>query len=301
MNRNLPPVTWLRSFESAARHSNFAAAATELHITPAAVSNQIRSLESHLGFKLFIRMGRGVRLTDLGEAYMQPVSKTFAELSSATSTLFGTAGDRSLNIRCSMSYGALVLAPMLPQFHAANPDIKIQICSTVWAKAIDDDTIDIDIRYGDGHWDDRYIQKITSEYAIPVCTPGFKESLPGNISLAELAGLNNIEVLGSQYQWSNLFDHYGVNHDSSTRWITVDTTVVALHYTLAGNGCALVPECHARQMIDTELLVQTVEEKLPLQSAHYLVVARHADNSPDVKRFCNWILDLNKGPLQTLN
>ncbi len=287
-------MTWLRSFEAAARHSNFAAAAQELHITPAAVSNQVRSLESQLGYKLFIRLGRGVRLTDLGEAYMQPVSKSFADLAAATSGLFGTGAERILNVRCSMSYGALVLAPAIQDFHTTHPTTKIQLFSTVWAKVIDDESIDVDIRYGDGNWNDRQIQKIAHEHAIPICTPAFRETLPRDLSLETLADLQKIEVIGSQYQWTNLFSQYGVEHDRSRQWITVDTTVVALHYALAGNGFALVPDCHAKQLLELGLLVQPLEEKLPLDSAHYLVLGDRTDSSSEIKLFCDWVLELNK-------
>ena len=65
----LPHVTWLRAFESAARNSSFSGAADELNLTPAAVSQQIKLLEQHLGEPLFRRLPRGVALTDMGHAY----------------------------------------------------------------------------------------------------------------------------------------------------------------------------------------------------------------------------------------
>jgi LysR family glycine cleavage system transcriptional activator len=92
MSYNLPPLNWLRAFEASARRISFTSAAKELNLTPAAVSYQVRSLEEHLGFPLFERLPRSLRLTDMGQAYMPSVQKTFAELSSTTTGLFGLKG-----------------------------------------------------------------------------------------------------------------------------------------------------------------------------------------------------------------
>ena len=99
----LPHVTWLRSFEVAARHSSFSAAADELNLTPAAVSQQIRLLEDHLGVQLFIRLARGVSLTDAGQAYALPLRKSFQDMQDATRGLFGVKRKSRLRIRASIS------------------------------------------------------------------------------------------------------------------------------------------------------------------------------------------------------
>ncbi|MDX1739583.1 MAG: LysR family transcriptional regulator, partial [Alphaproteobacteria bacterium] len=75
MAYNLPPLNWLRAFEAAARKVSFTAAAEELNLTAAAVSYQVRSLEEHLGFPLFDRLPRSLRLTEMGRAYLPAVRK----------------------------------------------------------------------------------------------------------------------------------------------------------------------------------------------------------------------------------
>jgi len=95
----LPPLNWLRSFEAAARHDSFAAAATELHLTAAAISYQVRSLEGELGFKLFERLPRGLRLTDMGRAYLPSLRKAFDDIAISTAGLFGGAREEKLTIR----------------------------------------------------------------------------------------------------------------------------------------------------------------------------------------------------------
>ncbi|MBT6508858.1 MAG: LysR family transcriptional regulator, partial [Rhodospirillaceae bacterium] len=88
----LPPVNWLRAFEASARRESFTAAADELARTPKSVSTQVRALEAELGFALFERMRHGLRLTDMGRAYLPAVRKAFEDLSATTAGLFGPKG-----------------------------------------------------------------------------------------------------------------------------------------------------------------------------------------------------------------
>ena len=80
MSERLPPLSALRTFEAAARHLSFTRAADELHVTQAAVSHQIRTLEEHLGVLLFRRLNRRLLLTDEGQLLMPSVRRAFDEL-----------------------------------------------------------------------------------------------------------------------------------------------------------------------------------------------------------------------------
>ena len=83
MSRRLPPLTALRAFEAAARLLSFTRAATELHVTQAAVSHQIKSLESFLGLKLFLRQNRALKLTSEGQEYLPAVNRAFDGIAEA--------------------------------------------------------------------------------------------------------------------------------------------------------------------------------------------------------------------------
>ena len=89
----LPPLSWLRAFEAAARHSSFTAAAAEIGLTQAAVSQHIRLLESHLKVSLFLRLRRGVELTAEGAAYLPHVQSGFGLIARSTRELFGSRSD----------------------------------------------------------------------------------------------------------------------------------------------------------------------------------------------------------------
>ena len=135
-------MAWLRSFEAAARTSSFAAAAAELRLTSGAISYQIRALEAHLGFSLFERLPRGVKLTPMGVAYLPPVRKAFEELADSTVGLFGGCDRLQVTVHAPVSLAALWLAPKLPAFNAAHPSIDIRLSSVIWDSAAPDEATD---------------------------------------------------------------------------------------------------------------------------------------------------------------
>ena len=113
MNGNdtsLPPLNWLRAFESAARHLSFTSAAADLNMTQSAVSQQIKNLEHYLGRTLFIRRTRSIVMTDAGYAYLPVVQEAFETL--ATGTRMMTGGDRGaiLSVQCNIAFSVFWLS-----------------------------------------------------------------------------------------------------------------------------------------------------------------------------------------------
>ena len=104
MKKRLPPLNWLRSFEAAARHLNFTQAATELHMTQAALSQQIKGLESRLGCALFKRLPRSLSLTDSGRAYIPGVREAIENLAVITDEVFGKERSRTLSVRVNLVF-----------------------------------------------------------------------------------------------------------------------------------------------------------------------------------------------------
>jgi LysR family glycine cleavage system transcriptional activator len=90
--RRLPPLNALRAFEAAARHLSFKKAAEELHVTPAAVSHQVKALEDHLGVSLSRRLTRALALTEAGENYYPTLRDGFDRFANATDRLLADEG-----------------------------------------------------------------------------------------------------------------------------------------------------------------------------------------------------------------
>src|SRR5271154_6396521 len=171
----LPTLTWLRAFEAAARTSSFTAAAAELSLTSGAISYQIRALEAYLGFALFERLPRGVKLTAMGVAYLPPVRKAFEELADSTVGLFGGSEHGQITVHAPVSLASLWLAPKLPAFIAAFPAIDVRLSSVIWDNPVPDEATDLEIRYGTGHWRGYRSERLLNQRIVAVCSPALLE------------------------------------------------------------------------------------------------------------------------------
>lgn len=289
----LPHVTWLRAFESAARNSSFSATAEELSLTPAAVSQQIKLLEKHLGVPLFTRLPRGVALTDMGHAYAQPILKSFAEMREATNGLFGTKTNRTVHVRASISYAALALAPQLGAFRQIHPDIDVRLTTAVWTDRKDDDAIDAEIRYGHGDWAEQDIRHLGPRFAQVVCHPEFAASFGDKLSFQALA-MHAVQIIGSELDWPRMSEHFGLDCPPVVGGTQADSSLIALQIIAGGTGAAIVAESFTRRYVEQRLLVSPFEYRFPLPRSFFLVLHDSAKKRREVGYFCDWLSEQHR-------
>ncbi|MBU2993685.1 LysR substrate-binding domain-containing protein [Octadecabacter sp. 1_MG-2023] len=285
--RRLPHVTWLSTFEAAARHGSFAAAADELSLTPAAVSQHIKLLEQTLEMKLFKRLPKGVELTDIGQAYAQPVRQSFVDLQTATDGLFQTQKQTTLHVRASISFGVIVLVPRLHEFRALHPEINIVVSTTVWSNRLNDATIDVDLRYGNGDWPERDIWQLRRGHASLICSPHVASTLQGDPNQLETADIVNI--VGSENDWPRMFSELGVNSAVPSAWMSVESSLLALESIAAGRGIAIVDTLFTDSYVKRGDLVVPFEQAVPTTQNFYLVADPDRKTRSAVACFRDWI------------
>ena len=229
----------LRAFEAAARWSSFTAAAKELNITQAAVSYQVRALEDHLGFVLFERKPRGVELTAMGVAYLAPVRKAFDDLAISTVGLFGSRARVHILVHAPVSFAALWLAPRLPSFFAAYPNIEVRLSSTVWDHASPDEATDLEIRYGDGRFQGYVSERLLNQDLVVACSPALLARASAPIDLAALVQNQMIHIMGHETHWRGVLNALKIGDIDAIPGPTVDTTVAALELAASDAGCVL--------------------------------------------------------------
>ena len=289
----LPNVTWLKSFEAAARSGSFSAAADELGLTPAAVSQQIKLLEQHLGVQLFRRLPRGVALTDVGHAFAQPIRRSFADMREAATSLFGAREKRTVRIRASISYAAWVLAPKLTAFREAFPNTNLEVSTTIWSDRIADQAIDAEIRYGYGDWEERDIRHLGHLFAEVVCHPTLAAAFGDELSIEALAA-HAVLIIGSETDWRRAAVDLGFHLPPMAHAMKVDSSLVALQIISAGAGSAFVCEDFARPYVRQGLLASPFDYRLMLPRSFFLVVQDNAPPRPEVRQFCDWISGLHR-------
>ncbi|MFO7759769.1 MAG: LysR substrate-binding domain-containing protein [Roseovarius sp.] len=285
----LPHVIWLRAFEAAARHSSFSAAADELALTPAAVSQQVRMLEQHLRVQLFHRLPRGVALTDMGQAYAQPIRKSFRDMHAATDGLFHVPRRKTLRVRASISYAALVLAPNLRDFHALHPDIDIQLSTAVWSDRMDGASIDLDIRYGTGDWPESQIWSLGIERATVVCHPDYAASFEDGPTIEALAAGDVVQVTGSEVDWDRLSARFDLALPVPANRIKADSSLIALQMLASGLGSAIIMRRFAQRYVDQGLLVSPLPYELPMDKGFYLIAREDTRRAAEIDRFRHWL------------
>lgn len=289
---DLPHPTWLRSFEAAARLGSFSAAADELRLTPAAVSQQMRLLEKHLGTTLFERLPRGVELTDMGKAYAQPVRKGLDDMQLATAGLFGKAKRQQVKVRASISCAALIIAPRLHEFFALYPHIDVELSTFVWANSFQDGISDIDIRFGYGDWPDGQITHLGHEFAIPVCAPDYQKRFSDKPTLDQIAADHVFTIHGSETDWAALFEQSGLNAPVHSKVTRFDSSLMALQAVCTGTGVAIVLESFAQSFLEDCRLVAPVADRLAIRPAHFLVARDGAERREEIRVFMDWVKSL---------
>jgi LysR family transcriptional regulator, glycine cleavage system transcriptional activator len=144
----LPPLNALRAFEAAARHLSFKLAAHELHVTPAAVGQQVKALEARLGVRLFERLHKQLILTPAGQDYLPEISGGFRRIADATAQL-KPVGAVLLQLGLHASFDLRRLA--LAEFRAAHPEIGLRVLQPAGLRELVEGKVDVLIDRGLGH------------------------------------------------------------------------------------------------------------------------------------------------------
>ena len=130
MSRDLPPLNALKAFEATARLNSVSQAAEQLHVTHGAVSRQLKVLEEHLGVSLFVKDGRGLKLTDAGVRLRDASGEAFDRLRSVCAELTQRTADAPFVLGCSGSLLARWFIPRLGRLNADLPDL-VPVSGTV--------------------------------------------------------------------------------------------------------------------------------------------------------------------------
>lgn len=288
MNKTLPPLNWLRSFDAAGRHLNFTLAANELHLTPAAISQQIRGLESHLGAPLFERLPRGLKLTDAGNAYLPSVHQAIDKLAVTTNEVFGKSRIKQITICSNLVFFCHWLAPKLGEFNRRYPDIIIRCTSNIWGSD-DDGNADVSIRYGDGQWPGLNNDRLTWDYLIPVCSPVLAVGPPPRSPL-ELDQHTLLHVIGYKDGWGHWLKETGYQQVNIQQGIEFDTLISASKMAVLGHGIALGRTSVVRHMLKEGCLIAPFPERVATDEAFYLTSPVTAISRPHVDTFKEWLL-----------
>ncbi|MGF1628275.1 MAG: LysR family transcriptional regulator [Kiloniellaceae bacterium] len=259
----LPPLEWLRVFEAAGRCGSFTAAAEELGLTQAAVSQRMRNLEDRLGVRLFVRRPRGIELTADGEAYLPHVQSALTALLRSTADLFG-APRRKLTIATPSSVAQLWIAPRLASLTRAQPNLQV-VLSTIQRPA-DFEVIDADleVRFGGGVWPGLRAVRLFDEVLAPVAAPALCDG-----ATAVWRRLPQIAVAGPRDGWREWAAAAGTAPPRPPS-LRFDTFVHALAAALGGAGVLLASLALIEPQLRSRALRRLPEPETRMEAGYWL-------------------------------
>jgi LysR family transcriptional regulator, glycine cleavage system transcriptional activator len=302
----------LRAFEAVARHLNFRAAAEELSLTQSAVSRQIQALEDEVGTALFLRHTRAVELTSAGSQLLRAASMALERVDAAVRQIRQSAGRKSVAITTWASFASMWLIPRLEAFQRDHPDIDIRIDASDNAVDLATSDVDLALRYAVPQVVPAGAQRLFGEQLTPVASPWLLQSHPVH-RVEDLAHCALIEA-GDAHRtrhlewltWQRWLDTYGAPPSapagkrsrvpaqarlSPQRWMYFNYANQIVQAALTGQGVALARLPLVAESLASGALVEPLPHaRLDSPLAYWMMVAPRSLQRPEVKAFCDWLL-----------
>ncbi|KAB1072325.1 LysR substrate-binding domain-containing protein [Methylobacterium planeticum] len=294
--RRIPSFPGLRAFEAAARLGSFARASEELHLTPSAVSHQIRALERTLERALFRRANRQVMLTVDGERLLAGVSDAFDIIERACTGL-SPPPPSTLSVHCTPSFAAKWLSPRLPSFVERHPGLGIRLSTN--ADPIDlsrHDEIDVLIAYGrPPHGPGLAVESLGREEIAALCTPEIDRGL-GQIEPSTVGRFTRLESSFSPVRWPDWFAVNGLPLPQTPGGAAFDRGSLVISAAVQGLGVALESLRFAQAEIDAGQLVRLGNGRVRslYRDLHFIC---YRDGDGDLEKiwaFRRWLLEAER-------
>ncbi len=289
MQRRLPPLNSLRTFEAAGRHLNFTSAAEELCVTQAAISHQIKALEGYLGTTLFVRSPRILELTEAGARLLPVVQSALDTIGQTISAIRSEDEVAPVSVAVAPSFAAHWLLPRLDSLFQQHPKIELAMRHTNSPVDFARDSVDLAVTYGRGKWRGLLAKPVLEIDFFPVCAP---KLLSNGLTLDAPSDLSNFTLLhdsdrATWQDWLSLVDAEGVD---ASRGTVMDDTNVLIQAAVDGLGVAMGSEPFVREHIAAGRLVQPFETTLTTDFAYFAICPREHLLRNEVRQVWEWLI-----------
>lgn len=287
MNWNdLPPLPALRAFSAFAETGNLTRAGEALNVTHAAISQQLRALERHMGVALVNRSGRALTLTPDGKALARALAEGFATIAEAVEDLSTTQAERPVHVSVTPAFAANWLVPRLSEFQEMHPDIDLTLDPSAKLADLSPGGVDIAVRYGAGNWAGLECEPLILTPMAVVGTPGLVKDRPlDNMTVEELAELPWMDEIGTS-EASNWLRRRGVDPSIMGPRLHMPGNLV-LDAARAGRGIAISARLFVEPDVAAGRLTILFEE--PDAGYGYHLVTRPGVLRPAVRHVLRWL------------
>ncbi|MGE0726013.1 MAG: LysR substrate-binding domain-containing protein [Alphaproteobacteria bacterium] len=284
----------LRTFEVVARHLSVSKAAHELHVTPGAVSQQLRQLQESLRIELFARQRGKLVLTNPGVHLANRLGDCFEQMERAVREVAGDPTSKKLQLRVTPTFAIRWLVPRLTYFYAENPDFEIEVGTYPREEDAPVDEVDFVVRHGRGRWDDADSDPIFEDALTPVCCPALARELstPG-----DLAGQTLLHSMMRSDAWELWLTDAGLPDLQAKRSTKLANAAVTYRAAIDGLGVALGQLAYLREDLESGRLVMPFDRILRTGNGYHLAFAHRKGSYPTIAAFRRWIREVPKDGL----
>jgi LysR family glycine cleavage system transcriptional activator len=280
---NLPSLGSLRAFAAVADAGSYTQAAAALSVSHAAVSQQVKVLEERLGVPLVVRDGRGIALTEEGEALARDLAIGFAAIRRGVETLTGADAERPVQVTTSPAFAVRWLMPRITDFQKQHPEITLMLNPTAEVVELKPGGIDLAIRYRDSRGSNAKVESVLIADMVVVGTP----ALIGGREITDPAML--VELPWLQELGTNEVADWIARHG-----VTLDRPLMITHMpgnlimdaVRRGDGITYT----ARPWVEEELRSGQLVALFPDEAfGIYYIATRPGVLRPPVKTFVKWL------------
>jgi len=293
----MPSLAALRAFEAAARLGSVRRAAEELHVTPAAVTQQIRALEADLGLALVQKRGNALELTAAGLRGKDPLINAFRQMSQAVERMRQRTPARRLRLSVEPAFAVNWLISRLPRYRELPNALDVLLDPTKSVVDLGADEADLAIRFGRGHYPGLESIDLFEDEILPVCAPDYLKrhpiAKPKDLLELRLLRLDWSSREGLWPDWPAWLEAAGVSGfdwDERKRDIVVPDSNLLLRAAVDGQGVALGQTSLVGDYLKSKQLVAPLPKRLKTGFRYHLVYPVGADQRPEVALFRDWIL-----------
>jgi LysR family transcriptional regulator, glycine cleavage system transcriptional activator len=300
-----PPLNALRAFEAAARVLSFKKAAKELHVTPGAVSHQVKLLEDHLGVALFRRLTRALELTPEAQAMLPKVREGLECLQAAVDQVRARDRSTALTVMAPPGFATRWLVPRLSRFTNAYPDIELHVASR--HAMIDAGEAELEVpggegppslmvRFGRGRYPGLQVDEVFSAVYVPVCSPRLLKGAhplrkPGDLRFHTLLHDDTVVEEGARPSWDDFLASVGIDDIDTSRGPHFSDASLSVEAAIEGMGVTLAMKPLVRPEIEAGRLAMPFDISAPTSYSYYLLTPENDTDKGSVNAFRDWLLD----------
>ena len=282
-----PPLAGLRSFEAAARLGSVTLAAEELHVTHSAISQQIKILEEIVGVTLFVREGRGIRVSEDGRLYALQIRQALGDIVQATRLLQAQPKSGELVIAALPSFGFSWLMPRLQRFQKIYPHISVRVQASLSISNLQQESVDVGIRMGTGDWEGVEKKLLFHDCLVVVAAPDFNG---GRLPTTPQQIIESPIVFNTE-SWLPWCQAAGLGKDIPRKGLCSNDSNLVLQSVRLGHGIALERRSLVHDAIVRGELVQLSPITAPYAYPYWLVWPPRESSETKQREFSLWLFE----------